>query len=369
MALLLAPDATAALSFNIRYVDDASETFASRGWLDPNSLFQRNIAAAADLWGAHFDSDEMIVVVVDSVSFAARAGGTNSLGRVLYENAAGQDVWEAGPLTRILTGDNPGESFFGFDIQLGFDASFVDNNYWFDPQPEIRTTPVPADRGDFLSVALHEFGHGFGMTGFRDYATGEIEGSVATQMDDLTYFGGNGEPIAPDGSRNPMFFRGEGAARLFGSDLPLTHKPPGHFLHSQNYFHLSACDSAASDGLEGTLMNGCALPNGQRLHITPFDLAVYADMGYPVTTLPGDFNEDGRVDAADYVVWRKGLGSIYTLTHYHVWRAHFGAAPAGEAAILASVPELPSCVLMGTALLLFARGGRNCATICARVNS
>jgi hypothetical protein len=37
------------LSFNFTYIDDASGTFASRGWLDPNSLFQRNIRAAADL--------------------------------------------------------------------------------------------------------------------------------------------------------------------------------------------------------------------------------------------------------------------------------------------------------------------------------
>ncbi len=28
--------------------------------------------------------------------------------------------------------------------------------------------------------------------------------------------------------------------------------------------------------------------------------------------LPGDFNHDGAVDAADYVVWRKNPGGIYT---------------------------------------------------------
>ena len=39
---------TLGLSFNFTYVDDAGGTFASRGWLDPNSLFQRNIRVAAD---------------------------------------------------------------------------------------------------------------------------------------------------------------------------------------------------------------------------------------------------------------------------------------------------------------------------------
>ena len=41
-------------------------------------------------------------------------------------------------------------------------------------------------------------------------------------------------------------------------------------------------------------------------------------------TLAGDFNEDGVVDAADYVVWRKGLGTTYTQKDYDTWRAHFG---------------------------------------------
>src|SRR4051794_39115938 len=84
------------LSFNFTYVDDASGTFASRGWLDPNSLFQRDISAAANLWGAHFASDKTIIVQVDTHSYAARAGGTNSSGRFLYTNAAGKNVWEPG---------------------------------------------------------------------------------------------------------------------------------------------------------------------------------------------------------------------------------------------------------------------------------
>src|SRR3954468_6693785 len=83
-----------ALSFNFTYVDDASGTFASRGWLDPNSLFQRNTRAAAGLWGAHIDSNQTIVVRVDTHSFSARAGGTNSSGRLLYTNADGKRVWQ-----------------------------------------------------------------------------------------------------------------------------------------------------------------------------------------------------------------------------------------------------------------------------------
>jgi hypothetical protein len=296
-----------ALSFNFTYVDDANGTFASRGWLDSNSLFQRDIRAAANLWGARFASDKTIVVRVDTHSYSARAGGTNSSGRFLYTNSAGKNVWEPGPLTRVLTGSNPGQTFYGYDILLGFDASFVENNYWFDPQPDFRSDPVPANKGDFMSVVMHEFGHGFGMTGYRDFPTGQILGSDAMLFDDKSYFGGNGNPIAPNGTRNPMFYRGNYSASLYGGDLHLTNKPSGDPNYGQNYFHLSSC-SGSGDGLGSTLMNGCVLPNGTRMEITPFDAAVFADLGYPLVTPTGDYNGGHNVDRADYVVWRKSLG-------------------------------------------------------------
>jgi hypothetical protein len=357
IVLFLAAESLAGLSFDFRYVDSEG-IFASRGWLDSESLFQRNIAAAAALWGEQFASDARIIVRVDPTSFIARAGGTASLGRSLYENSQGQEVWEAGPLTRIRTGRNPGEMIYGYDILLGFDVSFVENNYWFDPQPELRIAPVPSNRGDFLSVALHEFGHGFGMAGFRDSLTGEIQGNTTTQMDDLSYFGGNGMPIAPSGERNPMYFGGETAARLFGRDLPLTHKPPGDRLYGQNYYHLSACDAAAADGLECALMNGCAIPAGQRLNITPFDLAVYADMGYPLAGEFGDYNGDGSVDAADYVVWRKQFGDAHTSAYYNVWRSNFGATMASVMPQLSTLPESRTCELLVVAAI-FAIAYRN----------
>jgi hypothetical protein len=44
--------------------------------------------------------------------------------------------------------------------------------------------------------------------------------------------------------------------------------------------------------------------------------------------LPGDFNTDGTVDAADYIVWRNGLRASYTQTDYDIWRANFGRSAA-----------------------------------------
>jgi hypothetical protein len=72
-------------------------------------------------------------------------------------------------------------------------------------------------------------------------------------------------------------------------------------------------------------------------------------------SVAGDFNGDGAVDAADYVVWRKTDG---TPAGYDAWRSHFGAtAGAGTSITVASssqaaIPEPASSVL-----LMFAAAG------------
>jgi hypothetical protein len=80
---------------------------------------------------------------------------------------------------------------------------------------------------------------------------------------------------------------------------------------------------------------------------------------------PGDYNDDGTVTAADYVVWRHTLGQtvpelgrgadgdgdgIITAADYDVWRAHFGETAAG-ASLPTGVPE-PNAFAMAAAGLL-----------------
>jgi hypothetical protein len=66
------------------------------------------------------------------------------------------------------------------------------------------------------------------------------------------------------------------------------------------------------------------------------------------TGLPGDYNLDGRVDAADYVVWRKTDGSQ---SGYELWRTNFGRTAglgAGNSAT-AAVPEPAGILIVLTA--------------------
>ena len=69
----------------------------------------------------------------------------------------------------------------------------------------------------------------------------------------------------------------------------------------------------------------------------------------------GDFNKDGFVDNADYIVWRKNNGSQ---ADYNIWRSNFGQViGAGSGAIVtssASVPEPGSFFLLAFAAVAFA---------------
>lgn len=80
-------------------------------------------------------------------------------------------------------------------------------------------------------------------------------------------------------------------------------------------------------------------------------------------TLLGDYNMDGKVDAADYVLWRKN--DINGAQGYTDWRNNFGAmagsgAAAGQAASTA-VPEPTSAALLSLvalSMLIIACGKR-----------
>jgi hypothetical protein len=84
--------------------------------------------------------------------------------------------------------------------------------------------------------------------------------------------------------------------------------------------------------------------------------------------LAGDYNRDGFVDAADYVVWRharQGDGNlaadgsqngIIDQADYDVWRTHFGSTAA--AALVSAVPETASWVSFLIALVLTQLGRR-----------
>jgi hypothetical protein len=76
--------------------------------------------------------------------------------------------------------------------------------------------------------------------------------------------------------------------------------------------------------------------------------------------VPGDYNNNGAVDAADYVLWRKGgpLANDFTpgvqSTDYDFWRSRFGATSnpgSGSRLGTSAVPE-PSTIVIGVCLAI-----------------
>ena len=79
--------------------------------------------------------------------------------------------------------------------------------------------------------------------------------------------------------------------------------------------------------------------------------------------LPGDYNKNGAVDAADYILWRDHLGEPITLANenpaaatpgvvdaedYEFWKSNFGQTlgSGSEATATATVPEPTTLVLL-----------------------
>lgn len=82
----------------------------------------------------------------------------------------------------------------------------------------------------------------------------------------------------------------------------------------------------------------------------------WASVTDPTVGLPGDFNSDNHVDAADYVLWRdnensttvtfpndNGLGNPIGQAHYNLWRSNFGSSSPGASASLGTTVPEPAC--------------------------
>jgi hypothetical protein len=140
---------------------------------------------------------------------------------------------------------------------------------------------------------------------------------------------------------------------------------------------LSLANSAATGFAE--MISNLMLPSAGKYYakITGADdtIQLYELALTATSILPGDYNHNGVVDAADYVVWRNSLGQSIaagtgadgngdgsiTEADYDLWRSHFGQTASGSGSALgasaaASVPEPGTaalCLIMAAATTLF----------------
>jgi hypothetical protein len=87
----------------------------------------------------------------------------------------------------------------------------------------------------------------------------------------------------------------------------------------------------------------------------PFQTANFDDFSL-IALVPGDYNENGIVDAADYTVWRNKLGSGTSLPNddtagvgaddYTRWKTHFGQSGGSGSGATVAVPEPATALLI-----------------------
>jgi hypothetical protein len=106
---------------------------------------------------------------------------------------------------------------------------------------------------------------------------------------------------------------------------------------------------------DGVFVNQGWPSNPSRIYFGGDDGVIFKDFVVTVEAegLPGDYNNDGNVDSADYVAWRKDPASFGgDPDGYNTWRTNFGTMAGGGS----GVPEPTSMVLLLGVLIGLAVG-------------
>jgi len=238
---------------------------------DPGSLYspyytriRSNLLSAGNEWASHFSSSYSASVQVQlgfaDIATADGASVTNSY----VGMSGGFSTYEQGAAYEIRTGIDPNGSAPDVRITIGRNG-YLQNELWFDPYPNRQSAAVPLNRTDARSVFLHEFGHAFAFNGWRNGQTGALPGGYQSTFDAWVTTGTfQGQP--------QLFFTGNSARSLYGGPVPLTFG---------NYSHFGNLEPRPGSTLIQDLMNGVSFYRGSRYRVSPLDLAILADTGFP----------------------------------------------------------------------------------------
>ena len=227
-------------------------------------------AAGAD-WAGHIaNTSGTLRIQVNFDNEPTASAGSVSTEYVGTDGA--NNFFRQGALARVLDGYSaPGSSY---DAVLNIGSNYLANTLWFDPNPTLRTAPIPTDKIDAESVFIHEFTHMLVFNGFQNQTNGTYQDNGKSTFDRYTQF---------DGSN--FYFDGSRAEALYGGPVPLTYG---------NIYHVGNNAPRPGSDLIPDLMNGVVSNYQTRYDLSALDLAMAADTGVPIIT-PAAVPEPGSM--------------------------------------------------------------------------
>ena len=249
------PDAPAAITYNVTFVDP-SGPYASY-----YPAITAALQAAGAEWNRHLVGSGSLEVEISMANIPTMDGTSVTNGFV--RNNGTRDIFEQGAAYEVRTGIDPNGA--DPDIRIRIGTAYLTDQLWFDPNPQTRTAPIPANKIDAISVLIHELGHAFVFNGWMNGTTGQLPPTYMSTFDEHSSFDGTN-----------LYFNGAGATGRYGGPVPLTYG---------NYGHLGNNAPRPGSNLLLDLMNGVVYYYQTRYFISPLDSEIAKDSGIAIPPL------------------------------------------------------------------------------------
>ncbi len=166
LLLLAAAEAPAQVSFNIAFDASANVLTAT----EKNNVISHLQEAGRRWVGVLAIGGPRSIEITVFISNIPTASGASAVSSFVG-TINGRETYEQGVAAELRLGTDPNGA--AGDAIVTFGLAYLRNELWFDPDPQARTAPVPLDKTDAMSTALHELGHILAYNGFADVNTGQ----------------------------------------------------------------------------------------------------------------------------------------------------------------------------------------------------